>query len=121
MQDVVAVVFLVLAEGKAPSLWALLLPLLILARPLFGKVLTLCGHGELLALSGLLFALGAHELFYLVDVKGDLGALLFGVLMSRHEKSYELSKALLSFKDIFLFNKGHFTVDLCKFRLSIGS
>ena len=102
MQDVVAVIFLVLAEGKTPSLWALLLPGLILARPLFGKVLSLSGHGELLALSGLLFALGAHELFYLVDVKGDLGALLFGVLMSRHEKAGELSKSLLSFKVVFL-------------------
>ena len=102
MQDVIAVIFLVLAEGKTPSLWALLLPGLILARPLFGKVLTLSGHGELLVLSGLLFALGAHELFYLVDVKGDLGALLFGVLMSRHEKAGELSKSLLSFKDVFL-------------------
>ncbi len=102
MQDVIAVVFLVLAEGKTPSLWALLLPGLILARPLFDKVLTLSGHGELLLLSGLMFALGAHELFYLVDVKGDLGALLFGVLLSRHQKAGELSQSLLGFKDVFL-------------------
>ena len=102
MQDIVAVIFLVLAEGKTPSLWALLLPGLILARPLFDKILTRSGHGELLALSGLMFALGAHELFYLVDVKGDLGALLFGVLMGRHEKANELSRSLLGFKDVFL-------------------
>jgi predicted Kef-type K+ transport protein len=102
MQDVAAVVFLVLAEGKIPSLWALLLPLLYFARPLFGQILARSGHGELLVLSGFLFALGAHELFYLVNIKGDLGALLFGVLLSQHEKASELSRSLLGFKDIFL-------------------
>ena len=102
MQDVIAVIFLVLAEGKVPSIWAVLLPLLWFARPLLGKVLTMSGHGELLVLSGFMFALGAYELFYLVNIKGDLGALLFGVLLSQHEKASELSKSLLSFKDIFL-------------------
>ncbi len=102
MQDVIAVVFLVLAEGKIPSVWALLLPGLILLRPLFGRVLTMSGHGELLILSGFMFALGAYELFYLVNIKGDLGALLFGVLLARHEKATELSRSLLNFKDIFL-------------------
>ena len=102
MQDVIAVVFLVIAEGKVPSLWALLLPGLFFLRPLFGKMLTMSGHGELLVLSGFMFALGAHELFYLVNIKGDLGALLFGVLLSQHQKASELSRSLLVFKDIFL-------------------
>lgn len=102
MQDVIAVVFLVLAEGTVPSSWALLLPGLLLVRPLFGKILNMSGHGELLILSGFIFAIGAYELFYLVNIKGDLGALLLGVLLSRHEKAAELSKALLNFKDIFL-------------------
>ena len=102
MQDVVAVVFLVLAEGRIPTIWALLLPLLWFTRPLMGRVLAQSGHGELLMLSGLLFAIGAHEVFYLVNIKGDLGALLCGVLLARHEKAGELSKSLLGFKDIFL-------------------
>lgn len=102
MQDVIAVLFLVLAEGKIPTLWALLLPGLYFLRPLFGKMMTLSGHGELLVLSGFMFAVGAHELFYLVNIKGDLGALLFGVLLSQHQKAGELSKSLLGFKDIFL-------------------
>ncbi|MEM7209699.1 MAG: cation:proton antiporter family protein [Pseudomonadota bacterium] len=102
MQDIVAVLFLVAAEGRVPTVWALLLPLLLLARPLLGRLLTMSGHGELLVLSGFMFALGAHELFYLVNIKGDLGALLFGVLLSQHAKATELSKSLLSFKDIFL-------------------
>lgn len=102
MQDVIAVLFLVLAEGKVPSLWALLLPGLFFLGPLFGKVLKMSAHGELLVLSGFMFALGAHELFYLVNIKGDLGALLFGVLLSQHQKADELSKSLLGIKDIFL-------------------
>lgn len=102
MQDVIAVIFLVLAEGMIPSIWALLLPAIWFARPLLGKVLALSGHGELLVLSGFMFALGAYELFYLVNIKGNLGALLCGVLLSRHEKAGELSKSLLGFKDIFL-------------------
>ena len=102
MQDVIAVIFLVLAEGNIPSIWALLLPGLLLIRPLFGKILSMSGHGELLILSGFMFALGSYELFYLVNIKGDLGALLFGVLLSQHPKASELSKSLLSFKDIFL-------------------
>lgn len=102
MQDVIAVLFLVLAEGRVPTLWALLLPLLWFARPLFSRILNASGHGELLMLAGFMFALGAHELFYLVNIKGDLGALIFGVLLSQHEKAGELSKSLLGFKDIFL-------------------
>ena len=102
MQDVIAVVFLVLAEGKVPTVWALALPLLWFARPLFYRVLNLSGHGELLVLAGFMFALGAYELFYLVNIKGDLGALICGVLFARHEKASELSKSLLGFKDIFL-------------------
>ncbi len=102
MQDVIAVVFLVLAEGNIPSIWALLLPGLFFLRPALGKLLNMCGHGELLVLSGFLFALGAYELFYLFNIKGDLGALIFGVLLSQHSKASELSKSLLCFKDIFL-------------------
>jgi glutathione-regulated potassium-efflux system ancillary protein KefC len=102
MQDVIAVAFLVFAEGKIPSIWALLLPLLWFARPLINRVLHMSGHGELLMLSGFMFALGAYELFYLVNIKGDLGALIFGMLLSQHAKANELSKSLLGFKDIFL-------------------
>jgi len=35
-------------------------------------------------------------------VKGDLGALIFGMLLSAHPKASELTKSLLSFKDLFL-------------------
>ncbi|WP_439134518.1 cation:proton antiporter domain-containing protein [Pseudomaricurvus sp.] len=102
MQDIIAVLFLVFATGKAPSPWALLLFALIPARPLLGQLLKSAGHGELLPLTGFFLALGGYELFSLVNIKGDLGALIAGMLLSQHYKAAELAKSLMSFKDLFL-------------------
>lgn len=102
MQDLAAVIFLAVSAGKVPSLWALLLFLLIPLRPLFHHLLQKTGHGELLILYGLVLALGGAELFELAGVKGDLGALIMGVLISTHAKSAEMSKSMLGFKDLFL-------------------
>jgi len=102
LQDIAAVVFLVLATGKVPSIWALGLLALIPLRPFFGRLLEKAGHGELLPLIGFFLALGGYELFESVGVKGDLGALVAGVLLAPHVKSTELSKSLLGFKDLFL-------------------
>jgi predicted Kef-type K+ transport protein len=102
MQDLAAVIFLALSAGKLPTLWALLLLLLIPARPLLLKVLEHAGHGELLVLFGLTLGLGGAQLFDMVSVKGDLGALILGVLIASHPKASELAKALLNFKDLFL-------------------
>jgi len=102
MQDIIAVVFMALATGATPSLWAFGLPALILLVPVIGALLNRVGHGELLPLMGLFLAFGAYELFYLLNIKGDLGALIIGVLLSGHSKSAEMYKSLISFKDIFL-------------------
>lgn len=102
MQDIFAVLFLVVATGKIPSLYALLLFLLIPLVPFLRKLIEEVGHGELLPLCGLTFALGAYFLFDLVGIKGDLGALIMGVLLAPSSKSSELSKSLLTFKDLFL-------------------
>jgi predicted Kef-type K+ transport protein len=102
MQDLAAVMFLVASTGKVPSLWALSLFLLIPLRPLFHNLLQKTGHGELLVLYGLVLALGGAELFELFGVKGDLGALIMGVLISTHLKSHEMAKSMLGFKDLFL-------------------
>ncbi|MGS2720123.1 cation:proton antiporter domain-containing protein [Paraglaciecola aestuariivivens] len=102
MQDIFAVVFLVIATGKVPSVWAFLLFLLFFCKPIWSMVINRVGHGELLTLAGFMFALGGYELFELVGVKGDLGALIVGMLIATHSKSTEMSKALMNFKDIFL-------------------
>lgn len=102
MQDIAAVVFLAASTGKLPSMWALLLFLLIPLKPFLAHLLTRAGHGELLVLYGLVLALGGAELFELVGVKEDLGALVMGILIANHQKSKEMAKSLLSFKDVFL-------------------
>lgn len=102
MQDLFAVLFIAISAGKLPSIWALGLVLLIPARPFILKLLEKAGHGELMVLLGWLLPLGGAYVFELVGVKADLGALLLGVLLAGHPKTDELSKALLSFKDLFL-------------------
>lgn len=103
VQDIFAVIFLGASMAKIPSAWAaLLIVLLIIFRPLLFKLLTKSGHGELQILFGLVLALGGATLFEAVDLKGDLGALVFGALLASHPKSLELSKALFSIKELFL-------------------
>lgn len=105
MQDVFAVVFLAISEGKYPTIWSLAVFLLLLpvVRKLIYKLLDSAGHGELLVLSGLFFALAAgYEFFYAVGLKGDLGALVLGVVIANHPKAGELSKSLFSLKELML-------------------
>ena len=103
VQDIAAVVFLAASTQKLPSPWAVaLLVGLFVARPLLIWLLKRAGHGELLILFGLVLALGGSGLFELVGMKGDLGALFFGVLLAQHDKAGELAKSLLSLKDLFL-------------------
>jgi len=102
MQDLAAVVFLAVSTGSWPSFWALSVLLLIPLRPVLHHLLVRVGHGELLVLYGLLLALGGAEAFETVGLKGDLGALILGVLMANHVKADELAKTMLGFKDLFL-------------------
>lgn len=102
MQDLFAVIFLAVSSGKVPSYFAVLLLLLIPLRPVFVGLIKRAGHGELLMLCGFALALGGASLFESVGVKADLGALLFGVLLSGNEKSEKLAQSLLSFKEVFL-------------------
>ncbi|MEM9402353.1 MAG: cation:proton antiporter [Pseudomonadota bacterium] len=102
MQDIAAVVFLAASTGHFPSLWAVLLLLLIPFRRVLHGLMDHLGRGELLVLYGLLLSLGGAELFEAFGVKGDLGALIIGILMASHARAAEMAKALFSFKDLFL-------------------
>ena len=102
IQDLVAVAYLALSTGKIPGLEALWLLLLIPLRPVLHRILKTSGHGELLILYGIGMAFGAYSLFELFNLKGDLGALIVGVLVAGTAKTNELSKSLLSLKDLFL-------------------
>jgi len=102
IQDIIAVIFLTFATDQTPSIYAFALLALPLAKPVMGAMLSRSGHGEVLILFGLFAVIAGSELFYIVGMKAGLGALIFGVLLSTHEKSNELSKVLIGFKDIFL-------------------
>jgi predicted Kef-type K+ transport protein len=102
LQDVFAVVFLVFSAGYIPSIWALALPLLLLLKPILNRLLNHVGHGELLFIMGVVLALAGYELFEAINLKGDLGALLIGMLLSGHAKHNELVKSLTNFKDLLL-------------------
>jgi len=103
MQDIIAVIFLAASTGKIPSMWAVpLLVLLVIARPVLGRLMAMCGHGELLMLFGILMTVAGYSGFELVGLKGDLGALVAGMLFAAHPKAQELAERLLGFKDLFL-------------------
>lgn len=103
IQDVAAVVFMTVSKGKPPSLWALALVLLV---PLVGvarRVLERLQRGEMVVLFGLAMALvPGWWAFEVVGLKGDLGALIVGLMLGRSTKSEELSKALFSIKELLL-------------------
>lgn len=102
MQDIAAVVFIAVSSGKVPTPWAAaLLGLVFLRRPLHA-LLARVGHGELLVLYGFVLALGTAEVFEMVGMKGDIGALVAGLLVAGHAKSDEMAKTMTGFKDLFL-------------------
>ena len=104
VQDVMAVIYLVAASGQLPSAWAFLLLGLPLLLPLFNRLLKHIGHGELLLLSGIVFAFGAAEVFKSVDLKGGLGALIMGMLLAQASKAKakEIYEQLLGLKNLLL-------------------
>jgi predicted Kef-type K+ transport protein len=103
MQDLVALLVMSLASGKAPSVWALLVFALPLLRPLLYRLLDVSGHDELLVLLGLLLALVLGGLgFEAVGLSSELGALIFGAMLANHPRSQELAKSLWSVKEVFL-------------------
>ena len=107
MQDLFAVLFLTLSSGKTPSPWAFALLLLLFVPKLLKNkklsfILNKTGHGELLILLGVLLPLAGASLFEVVGLKSDLGALVFGILLADHDRSKELAKTMMGFKDLFL-------------------
>lgn len=102
VQDIAAVAFLAASTGKIPSIWAITLLGLLPLRHILRRLLNHTGHGELLVLYGIVLAVGGADLFELVGLKGDLGALVLGMLLANHPKAGEMANSLLSFKDLFL-------------------
>jgi len=103
MQDVFAVVFLSASTGSLPSVWAFGLILLWPAAKLMRAMLDRVGHGDLQVLYGAFLSLVAgYSLFEAVGVKGDLGALVVGMLLASHPATAGLAKSLFHLKELFL-------------------
>ena len=103
MQDVFAVIFLSASSGKLPSIWALSLVLLWPAAKLMKLALDRVGHGDLQVLYGAFLSLVVgYSLFEAVGVKGDLGALIVGMLLASHSATAGLAKSLFHLKELFL-------------------
>lgn len=103
VQDLAAVAFLAVAEGRSPSPWAALLLLLPAGAWPLRRVLASVGHGELLPLFGVVLALvPGYALFEALGVKGDVGALVVGMLLAGQARADELSKSLFELKDLLL-------------------
>ncbi|MEH6589936.1 MAG: cation:proton antiporter [Halioglobus sp.] len=102
IQDLAAVIFLTLSTGKVPDPAAILLLAIWPLRGFIIKLLSHSGHGELFTLFGLALALGGAALFESLGIKGDLGALIIGAVIAGDQKTKELARNLLQFKDLFL-------------------
>lgn len=103
MQDIFAVIFLTVSTGKPPSPWAVLLFLLIPGSIVLRRVLDRIGHGEMQVLYGIMLALVlGYALFDTLGIKGDLGALIVGMLLAPHPQAASMSKSLFDMKELFL-------------------
>ncbi len=103
IQDLAAVVFLAVVGGAVPSPWAfalvLLVPVVRLARLLWSKI----ARADLEILFGVVMALGpGYWAFTAVGLKGDLGALVIGVLLATDPHAETLARSLLRLKDFLL-------------------
>lgn len=103
MQDIIAVVFLTATSGHLPSPWALALVGLWPLTRVLRKIWSRLGHGEMQSLFGIVMAMvPGYALFTAVGLKGDLGALIIGVLLASHAASSELARSLFHIKELLL-------------------
>lgn len=103
MQDVIALVVLAAFSGKMPGPWALLIFATPLLRPLLYRLLDLAGHDEVLVLTGMVLSLVVGGVgFELIGLKGEIGALVMGMLLAGHPRASELSDSLWALKEVFL-------------------
>lgn len=103
IQDLAAVVFMTLAHGEPPSMWAfgliVVVPLMWVLRKLWSRI----DSPELIVLLGVAVALvPGYWAFEAVHLKGDLGALIMGMLLASHPKASALAKQLFGVKELFL-------------------
>lgn len=102
IQDLVAIGIIAYAGGGIPSPWAALLLFIPLIRPLLSKLLYIVNQDELLLLMALSLAVGGSTLFEMVNLSGELGALVMGMLFVNDDKADQLERKIWSVKEAFL-------------------
>lgn len=103
IQDIAAVAYLVFTADGWPSPWAAALVLLVPAAWGVHRVWERLGHGELQLLFAVAMAfVPGYALFDAVGLKGELGALVIGVLLASHRRADELSKTIFGLKELLL-------------------
>ncbi|TVR32994.1 MAG: hypothetical protein EA390_04515 [Balneolaceae bacterium] len=102
VQDLVAIGIIAYAGGGIPSPWAVVLLGLPLIRPLLSKLLYIVEREELLLLMALSLAVGGSALFESVNLSGELGALVMGMLLVNDDKADQLEKKIWGIKEAFL-------------------
>lgn len=103
IQDLVALVVLSVYGGDSPSPWAVLVFLLPLLRPVLYWLMNVAQHDELLVLLGAVLAIAVGGMgFEAVGLSSEVGALVMGLLLAKHPRAQELSKALWGVKEVLL-------------------
>ncbi len=102
VQDLVAIGIIAYVGGGTPSPWAAILLGLPLLRPLLSRLLYLVEREELLLLMALSLAVGGSALFEAVNLSGELGALVMGMLLVNDDKADQLEKKIWGIKEAFL-------------------
>jgi len=102
IQDLVAIAIIAYAGGGIPSVYALFLLLLPLFKPVLLWIVNRIERDELLLLMALALAIGGDSLFIWFNLSGELGALVFGMLLAGEEKGELLEKKIWGVKEAFL-------------------
>ena len=103
IQDLIALLVLSIWSDQTPTLWALMVFLLPLLRPLLHGLLNIAGHDELLLLVGMFAALVLGGMgFEMLGLSSELGALAMGMLLASHERAGDVAESLWGLKELFL-------------------
>lgn len=103
LQDIVAIAILVVVSNTATSLWSLgVVALLLAVRNPLQKWMLAINSDELQLLAAVLLALGVAELFSIVNLNPELGAITAGALIAKLPLSETLADRIWSVKELLL-------------------
>ncbi len=102
IQDLVAIAIIAYTGGGVPSIWSVFLFGLPVVRPMLSALLKLISKDELIMLMALVLAIGGATLFEWFNLSGELGALVFGMLLATDERGERLGEKLWGIKEAFL-------------------